>query len=184
MTGKTENGASTQEFLFTVLLQFAGALVGGILYNWIFDVAPVPEPAMFLTKPEGKIFILFGFANFFQAYCINRLNNADTSLDNSMRLATAYTLSWVLCQTGFSGSIGGMTIDFGRLLAGKMIHPDSVPSETFEKFWLLLCAPLAGWAVCFLYEMLECMMKAKENGDNKKSDDAVQAADNNAEENA
>lgn len=180
MTGKLENGASTQEFLFTILFQFGGALVGAILYNWIFDVAPVPEPAMFLTKPEGKIFILFGFANFFQAYCINRLVIADTSLDNSMRLATAYTLSWVLCQTGFSGSIGGMTIDFGRLLAGKMIHPDSVSDDTFEKFWLLLCAPLAGWAVCFLYQMLEYSMKAKENGD-KKDDDAPAAADQNTE---
>merc|ERR1711981_282255 len=98
-----------------------------------------------------------------------------------------YMLSWVLCQSGFTGSIGGITIDFGRLLAGKMIHTDMVAKEAFDKFWLLIVAPLGGWAVCILYQMLENVMKAKENGgDAKKSEDAVAlepAADNNAEQN-
>jgi len=179
-----DNGASHQEFLFTILLQFGGALVGGILYNWIFDLAPHPMPMTFLSKAEGKIFMLFGFANFFQAYCVNRLVIADTSLDNSMRLAVGYTLSWVLCQAGWMGSIGGITIDFGRLLAAKLIHPSLVADETFEKFWLLFVGPLAGWAICLLYQMLEYMLKAKQDGDCKKQDDAPAAADNNAEENA
>lgn len=182
MTGRCDNGACTQELLFTILMQFGGALVGAILYDWIFDVAPVPTPAVFLTAADGKIFMLFGFANFFQAYCLNRITVSDTSLDNSMRLATAYILSWVLCQTGFAGAIGGITIDFARLLAGKMVHGDMVTGDMFDKFWLLICAPLGGWGVCFLYEMLEGFVKAKEESADKA--DPEPAADNNAEENA
>jgi len=177
--GKLENGASHDEFLFTILLQFVGALLGGILYNWIFDVAPAPTMVV-SSNNDGKNFVLFAFANFFQAYALNRLTVADNSLDNSFRVAGAYMMSWYLCQTVFTGSIGGITIDFGRLLAGEMIHGDLVE---FEKFWILVLAPLAGWGICFLYQMLEYTLKAKESGEcAKKEEPAAEPAANNEQE--
>jgi len=187
LMGKIENGASHQEFLFTIGFQFGGALVGGILYNWIYDQAPqlIPNVAI-LTKVEGKIFMLSAFANFLQAYFYNRLVVSDTSLDNSLRLSTGLMLTWVLCQMSFAGSIGGITIDLGREIAAKIVHSDMVMDDYFKKFWLLIVGPLAGWGTCILYQALEYMLKAKQDGSCKKEDApaAEQPADNNAEENA
>jgi hypothetical protein len=181
ITGKTDNGASHDEFLFTIVLQFGGALVGGILYNWIFDLAPAPTLANPLYN-DGKNFVLFAFANFFQAYAVNRLNCSDNSLDNSFRVVMAYMLSWYLCQIVFAGSIGGITIDFGRQLAGEMIHKDMVD---MSKWWILVLAPLAGWGICFIYQWLECALEAKESGDGGAKEEAepsAPAAANNAEQ--
>lgn len=173
LTGQCENGACIQEFLFTIAMQFGGALLGGIVYNWWFDAAPIPVAN--LLNNDGANFVLFAFANFFQAYCLNRLTVSDTSLDTSMRLATAYTLSWVLCQGVYAGSIGGITIDFARLLAGKIVHGSMVSDEQFKKFWLLIAGPAAGWGVAFLYNWLENTLKAKEDGADKKEEEVIAA---------
>jgi len=179
MMGKTDNGAAIDEFLFTILLQFGGALVGGILFNWIFDVAPAPALVV-STNNDGKNFVLFAFANFFQAYALNRLTVADNSLDNSFRVVGAYMLSWYLCQVVFTGSIGGITIDFGRQLAGELVHKDLVD---MDKWWILVLAPLAGWGICVIYEMLESTLKAKESSEPAK-EESEPVAENNAEEQA
>jgi len=178
LLGKLENGASTDEFLFTIGLQFGGALVGGILFNWIFDVAPAPTYVT-SSNNDGKNFVLFAFANFIQAYALNRLTIADTTLDNSFRVVTAYMLSWYMCQGVFAGSIGGITIDFGRQLAGEIIHSGLVD---MKQWWILVLGPLAGWATCFAYQMVEYALKDKESG--AKKEEAEPAANNNAEEQA
>jgi len=180
MMGKNDNGAAIDEFLFTILLQFGGALVGGILFNWIFDVAPAPALVV-STNNDGKNFVLFAFANFFQAYALNRLTVADNSLDNSFRVVGAYMLSWYLCQVVFTGSIGGITIDFGRQLAGELVHKDLVE---MEKWWILVLAPLAGWGICVIYEMLESTLMAKESSEPAKEEPEPVAENNNAEEQA
>jgi len=178
ITGQCDTGASHQEFGFKFLFQFLGAFVGGIFFNWIMDAAPAPYRTS-PTMATGKVFVLFAFANFVQAYAANRLVATDTSLDNSFRLATGYMISWVLCQSTWMLSIGGVTIDFGRLLAGKITHSDQV---VFDDFWILLLAPVVGWLVAGCYQWLEYSMAAKENGDAKKEEEP--AADNNAEEQA
>jgi len=181
MFGKLENGASHDEFICTMGLQFGGALLGGILYCWIYDSASAPSDTVSLHN-NGKRFLLFAFANFFQAYALNRLTIKDTSLDNSFRVVTAYMMSWYLCQAVFNGSIGGITIDFGRQLAAKIVHSKQVDMNTW---WILPFAPLAGWAVCFLYQTLEYTLKAKESGEcGKKEAEPAVVADNNVEEQA
>lgn len=180
MFGTCDNGACIQEFLFTILLQFGGSLVGAMLYNWILDAAPAPTLVGPLNDDgeadDGKVFILFAFANFFQAYALN-------CAEGGLSTATAYTLSWVLCQVTWAGSIGGVTIDLGRLLGGEITHSDLV---VFDKFWQLIVGPLAGWGICFAYQWVESTLAAKEGAEPAKEVEAVEApaADNNAEEQA
>lgn len=166
-----DNACCIQTFLFTWLLQFLGAFCGAIVYNLIMDVAVVPATSDSLE--DGKLFILFAFANFFQAYAVQRS-------DDVYQTAAMYAVSWVLCNVTWAGSIGGITIDFGRLLAGELTHGDTVD---FDKFWLLIVSPLAGWGVCFLYQILEMAMDKKggANGDDKKdAEPASSAADEQA----
>jgi len=183
--GTCDDVPDVQEWLFTVGFQFGGALVGAILYDWIFDEALIPEPATFLSKQEGKIFMLFGFANFIQAYALQKIDTNDRTITGALRLATAYMLSWVLCQEGFTGAIGGITIDVARLLGAKIVHGKKVPSTSTEFWWLLIVAPLAGYFICIFYQMLEKAINAKQAAAPKETEEAAEApADNNAEENA
>jgi len=190
MMGTLPDGADWQELLFVMLMQFGGSFVGQLVYNIIFGgpVAPQPNP----LGNTGKLFVWFLFANFVQGYAANRVIAKDTTFDNSFRMGAAYMFSWVLCQMAFPNSIGGVTIDFGRLLGSELTDSNLT---NFDNFWVLIAAPFAGWGLAGCYQWLECSLLTKQSGETTAvstpyplfggSPEAEPvAADNNAEENA
>jgi len=183
------------ELVTKSLLQVAGALVanliwleigaselsaaagGGMPANFAYH-APYVNSA-FVTDAETKsaeVFFTFMIWHFIQLYFFNKMTGTQNGADlaTNFRVAMGYLMTITLMNVTYKNSIGGITLDLGRMLAA-IIKYDSTDYNT-DEWWCLLFAPLAGYVLCLGWNMVEAMA-------NKKGSDSGAAA-GNTEENA
>merc|ERR1712173_369466 len=99
-----------------------------------------------------------------------------TSLDTNMTTAMAYLMTITLMNSCYLNSIGGITFDAGRMLAGII----KFDNETYYRgtWWILMFAPLVGYMLGVLFIWIDVKMAGSSGSDDAKAAETNEAAEN------
>lgn len=184
------------------LLQVAGALVANLIWleigaselsaeagqvttQWLH--APTVNQA-FVRPAEvdggagerlvAEVFFTFMIWHFIQLYFFNKMTGTQNGADLStnLRVGMGYLMTITLMNVTYKNSIGGITLDLGRMLAAMIKYGNDYNTD---EWWCLLFAPVAGYVLCLGWNMVEAMAN-KKGGDSGATAVNTEENDDNA----
>jgi hypothetical protein len=160
-------GLNPIDWLIVFGLQFGGALVGAIV--WCLISGAASAPVAIYGDNDGRGIFLYLFASMVQSACFYYLGRGDQSQFGSFKVIAVYLVSWELSAKAFAGSVGGVSVDFGRMLGSKIIESGTTD---MTKFWVLLVGGFAGMVAGPLVQKVDAMLRDKQGDDAGAADEA------------
>lgn len=135
---------------------------------WCLISGGASAPTVTYGDNDGRGFFLYLFASMVQAASFYHLGRDDRSQWGSLKVIAVYLVSWELSAKAFGQSVGGVSVDFGRMLGSKIVKGDHTD---MTKFWVILAGGFAGMVAGPILQMIDGKIREKQ-GDDAGADEA------------